>query len=144
MVRRVISTAAAGIVATAVMAFGSASAGTLQVVVTGMDGFGGRVHIGVFSDPETFPHSGRIDGAQVPVYGDQVVAEFPDLPPGEYAIAAYYDADNDGEFDTSGLGLPKEKYGFSNRARGFLGPPDFSDAAVVVSEGRLTIQVAVD
>ncbi len=144
MFRRVSSAAAAGVVAAAVMMAGPASAGSLQVVVTGMDAFGGRVHIGIFSDPEAFPHSGRIDGTEVPVFGDRVVAEFADLPPGEYAIAAYYDADGDGEFDTSALGLPKEKYGFSNRARGVLGPPSFSEAAFRVTEGRTTVQVAVD
>lgn len=144
MSRRVFTTFAAGVLAATVMGGGAASAGSLQVVVTGMGDFGGRVHIGIFSDPDTFPHAGRIEGTQVPVYGDQVVAEFADLPPGEYAIAAYYDADGDGEFDTSALGLPKEKYGFSNRARGFLGPPAFSDAAFRVSEGRTTVQVAVD
>ena len=144
MSRRVLTTFAAGVLAATVMAGGSASAGSLQVVVTGMDDFGGRVHIGIFSDPETFPHSGRVVGTQVPVLGAQVPAEFADLPPGEYAVAAYYDADGDGEFDTSALGLPKEKYGFSNRARGFLGPPTFSDAAIRVSDGRTTVQVAVD
>ena len=145
MFRKVVSTAAAGGLAAAVMAAGSAFAGSLQVVVTGMDDFGGRVHIGIFSDPEAFPRSGRIAGTDLPVLGNQVIAEFSDLPSGEYAVAAFYDADGDGEFDTSALGLPKEKYGFSNQARGVLGPPTFSQAAIRVTEGRRTIvQVRVD
>lgn len=145
MIHRVFSTAVAGVLAAMVMAGGSALAGTVQVVVTGMGDFGGRVHIGIFNDSEAFPHSGRIDGTTVPVFGHRVVAEFTDLPPGNYAVAAYYDSDGDGQFTTSALGLPKEKYGFSNRARGFLGPPAFSDAAFEVVEGRRTVvQVDLD
>ena len=143
MFRRVVSTAAAGIMAAFVMAAGSAFAGSVQVVVTGMDEFGGRVHIGIFSEPESFPHSGRVDGTTVAVFGNRVTADFSDLPPGNYVVAAYHDTDGDGQFTTSALGLPKEKYGFSNRARGVLGPPSFSEASFEVVEGRRTI-VQVD
>jgi uncharacterized protein (DUF2141 family) len=31
--------------------------------------------------------------------------------------------------DTNFLGIPKEQFGFSNDARGTLGPPDFESAS---------------
>jgi uncharacterized protein (DUF2141 family) len=34
-----------------------------------------------------------------------------------------------GKLDTNFLGIPKEGYGFSNGAKGLLGPPSFSDAS---------------
>ena len=55
---------------------------------------------------------------------------FTDLTPGDYAIAAFHDADGDGELATNLLGVPSEGYGFSNGARGFMGPPKFEMAAV--------------
>ena len=36
------------------------------------------------------------------------------------------------------LGIPKEGYGFSNDAKGRMGPPSFDDAAVEVGSGEPT------
>ncbi len=57
-----------------------------------------------------------------------------ELPIGEYAVVIFHDIDDNGKLNTSGLGLPKEPYGFSNNARGLFGPPGFSQSAVSVAE----------
>lgn len=48
-----------------------------------------------------------------------------DLPEGEYAVALFHDYNENQKLDTSRLGIPTEKYGFSNNARGFIGSPSF-------------------
>ena len=45
---------------------------------------------------------------------------FAGLPPGDYAVAAFHDADGNGELGTNILGIPTEGYGFSNGAPGFI------------------------
>ena len=61
------------------------------------------------------------------------------------AVAAFHDADGNGELGTNILGIPTEGYGFSNGARGFMGPPSFEDAAVTIGsdDGLLSIVVPI-
>ena len=40
------------------------------------------------------------------------------------------------EFDTF-FSIPKEKFGFSNNARVFLGPPKFEDASIFVGQNSI-------
>lgn len=49
------------------------------------------------------------------------------LKPGKYALAIFHDANNNDELDKAFSGIPTEKYGFSNNARGIFGPPDLVD-----------------
>jgi uncharacterized protein (DUF2141 family) len=55
--------------------------------------------------------------------------DFEDIPPGTYAMAVIHDENMNGKLDTNRLGIPKEGYGFSNDAKGWLGPPSFSAAS---------------
>ena len=68
---------------------------------------------------------------------------FADLAPGDYAVAAFHDADGDGELATNFLGMPTEGYGFSNGAVGFMGPPGFEAAAVRVGTDDVRISVTI-
>jgi len=52
---------------------------------------------------------------------------FDSLPTGNYAVRYYHDENSNGELDTGTFGIPEEGYGFSNDARGFMGPPSFED-----------------
>ncbi|WP_139135269.1 DUF2141 domain-containing protein [Roseivirga sp. 4D4] len=47
------------------------------------------------------------------------------IKPNDYAITIYHDANSNGKLDTNFLGLPKERYGFSNNPRTTFGPPSF-------------------
>lgn len=49
------------------------------------------------------------------------------LPPGQYAIASFYDENGNQKLDRNLAGFPKEKYGFSNNVRGTFGPPALSE-----------------
>lgn len=56
-----------------------------------------------------------------------------DLPPGKYAVAILHDENENLRLDKQ-LGLPAEGYGFSNNAKGLVGPPPFSKAAFNLKE----------
>ena len=44
------------------------------------------------------------------------------LPAGAYAVALFQDENGNDNLDTTAFGAPTEKYGFSNDARGVMGP----------------------
>jgi len=52
-----------------------------------------------------------------------------DLHAGKYAVSVFHDENDNGKLDKNWMGIPTEGYGFSNDARGNLGPPKFTQAA---------------
>ena len=68
---------------------------------------------------------------------------FENLPHGEYAISVFHDANGNGELDSNLLRIPKEAYGFSNNARGTLGPPGYEQARFEISESETTLFITV-
>lgn len=59
-----------------------------------------------------------------------------DLPEGRYAIKAFHDVNDSGDMDFNIAGVPKEPYGFSNNASGFMSAPKFEDASFLVKKGK--------
>ena len=58
-------------------------------------------------------------------------------------MAAFHDANGDGELNANFVGMPTEGYGFSNGARGFMGPPAFGAAAVTVERDARPLRIVV-
>lgn len=116
----------------------AAFAGDLTVEVSGITPDRGKVYIGVYDQPDTFP-SGRQRASQVLEPHDRhLTVHFNDLPPGQYAAAAFQDFNGNGKLDKNLLGIPKEPYGFSREARGSMGPPPFAEAAVTLDPDGAT------
>ena len=63
--------------------------------------------------------------------------------PGFYSVSIIYDLDKDGELDTGMFGIPKEKIGFSNNARGRMGPAEWGKARFKVSEDPTIIEISL-
>lgn len=107
------------------------STAPLEVRLTGVPGDTGRVLVAVYDSEATWLDTARLAFyvERAAVAGEQVVT-IPAVPPGRYALAVVHDADNSGDVTTNFLGIPSEAYGFSNGARGVLGPPRFGEAAV--------------
>lgn len=57
------------------------------------------------------------------------------------AIAAYHDANDNGELDKNAIGIPSERYGFTAGARGFTGPPTFQEAAITLENQIIDISI---
>ena len=137
----------------AVTAFGTtcalpAHAAELEVVVTGFDSSDGDALVALHGAPESSPDATVRDAplvanAQRAADTDEVVVVFADLPAGDYAVAAIHDANGNGELDANAFGMPTEAYGFSNDARGFMGPARFADAAVTVDADTPRLRIGV-
>ena len=62
---------------------------------------------------------------------------FPGLAPGRYALRVFADENGNGKLDTNLMGMPTERYGFSNDAKGNRAAPGFDAAALQVNAKRL-------
>ncbi len=121
-------------------------AADLTVVVHNVRSGEGQVMLGVFDNASSFPKNvarGLQVAAAARDASGRVTLVVRNLPPGSYALSAYHDLDANGRLNNNLLGLPSEPYGFSNNARGTLGPPSFQAAAFVVPEEGLTIELRV-
>ena len=63
--------------------------------------------------------------------------------PEQFAIAAYHDENGDGELNRNRLGIPTERYGFSNNARGLTGPPSFQEAMLERAKTDSPIEISI-
>jgi uncharacterized protein (DUF2141 family) len=121
-----------------VLAAAPASAATLVVRTEGIQGTNGEVKVAVCD--KSFDEAGCKLGAWRAPTGPAEEFVFENVAPGRYAVAAYHDADGDGELDRIPPGIPTEPYGFSNEV-GRVGIPSFQKALVEVGEGRTTVVV---
>ena len=122
-------------------------AADLEVVLEGIHSADGQALVAVHQEhPDAaFPSAaGVVANAARPATKGTMTFHFGGLAPGEYAVAAFHDANGDGELNANFVGMPTEGYGFSNGARGFMGPPSFAKAAVSVGDAETTrIVVAI-
>ena len=114
-----------------------ASAADLTIEVRGLRSGDGRVLVAVHGpeSKDTFPSGDDVvAGRRQPAQVGSVRFVVGDLSPGRYAVAAFHDANDNGELDTNLLGIPSEGYGFGNDASALFGPPDFEAAAITVGD----------
>jgi len=99
----------------------------LTVEVMGVKHARGRVRIDVCPQAK-FLDDGCPWHVAVPARTGTTVLEVPELPPGEYAIQAFHDANGNDELDRGLFGIPKEGVGFSRDAKIVFSPPKWKDA----------------
>ena len=117
----------------------------LRVIIEKTESDSGKVLVLVFDQEDGFPdqvEKAFRKFAFVPKNG-KVEIELEDLPPGKYAFTVLHDEDNNEVMNTSFLGLPAEKYGFSNNPRIYFSPPSFEKTAVSFGTQSKTIVIAL-
>lgn len=120
------------------------SGGTLQLEFVGLQNSWGQVVVAVYRNPKGWPSedAAAYRTAVLSIQNKMASCIFSDLPAGAYAVAAYHDANRNRKLDTNFLGMPLEAYGFSQGARGTMGPPDFKAAVLQVPDaGTLRHQI---
>lgn len=66
---------------------------------------------------------------------------FPAVPPGTYAIAVLHDENDNGQLDTTWLGIPDEGYGASNNKLHRFSAPTFKESRFVVAETAVELAI---
>jgi uncharacterized protein (DUF2141 family) len=116
---------------------------TVQLKFSNMGNLRGRMAIAVFDNPDSFPD--RSSSAvltkffPITVVGNSMTATI-DLKPGRYAIAAYLDANSNGVLDKNLVGIPKERFGFSNNPSVQFSAPNFNECEVEVKAKAVNVQ----
>ena len=106
----------------------STTATGVELTVTGIKPSVGVIRVAIFAGVDGFPdHEKATKKVVVQPDGETVTTRL-DIELTTFAIAVYQDADNNGTLTKGALGIPKERYGFSNNARGQFGPPTFDQA----------------
>lgn len=111
----------------------------LEVRITGMKKLRGLVHFALFGNAEDFPGGDSVVGSNAPANQEIVVFKITDLTPGQYAVAAYHDANGNGEHDISLFGI--EDFAFSQDARALFKAPKFEAAAFTVTEPATVVTI---
>ena len=120
----------------------AASAATLTVKVENVGKIGGVLRLSLYNEASwSNDESEPIASANVPAVPPQTTVTFKDLAPGIYGVKTYQDANRNGKFDQNWLGLPLERYGFSNDARPRLSEPSFDRTKFTLSDGETTIVI---
>ncbi|HEX5801622.1 MAG TPA: DUF2141 domain-containing protein [Azospira sp.] len=119
----------------------------IHVDILGIKNDRGSVACALFESVEGFPtdylrHATNIVVAKI--RDTRARCEFPDVPPGTYALAVVHDENMNGKLDRNRLGVPEEGYGFSNDATGFIGAPSFSAASFRYHGTRLGLTIGLD
>ena len=118
---------------------------TLVVDVRGLASEVGQVGFALFDSEESFDAGSEpMRRAFLPITEGGCAWEVDNLPSGAYAVKVFHDLDGDGKLGYNFLGAPSEPYGFSNGARGRLGPPAFAKARFTLDPSGRRISVAVE
>jgi uncharacterized protein (DUF2141 family) len=104
----------------------------LTIVVDGIEKATGKIFVAVY-DSTNF--------LRKPVYTsfakadkEEMTIVLSDVHTGKYAVSIFHDENDNGKLDTGAFGIPTEKTGFSNNAKGKMGPPTFDDCKFSVEE----------
>jgi uncharacterized protein (DUF2141 family) len=123
-------------------------AAELTVQIDGIKSNAGKVVIRIYAGKDQWlEDEGHVALAEISLAewtADSTVTTTLELEAGEYAVSAYQDEDEDGELDSSFIGIPKEPAGMSNKPKARMGPPKYEDAAFDLPEEGLAIVVELN
>ncbi len=115
------------------------------ITFTGLNKKEGKLYIGWYANAEGFREPGKaVIENVVSVKGvDSQPVVFSNVRAGTYAIAVFFDQNGNGKMDLNVLGIPKEKYGFSNNVFPLTRAATFKEAAFKVTDedGTLSIRL---
>ena len=116
------------------------SKGNLIIAIEGIAPEG-EICLSLFASSRGFPgeRSQALQADCIDVSDPMIT--FTDLTPGSYAVAVFQDENGDRTLNRNGLGMPIERFGFSQNPQIIAGPPRFGEAAIVVVGPATSIQI---
>jgi len=120
-----------------------ASSSTLVIHIKGFETSKGVAKVSVVNSKENYNAATPFKGFNLKITNNKVKKAIT-LPHGEYAIKVYHDENANNELDTRIFGIPIERYGFSNNARGTLGPPEYKDAVFTLHSPKKEITITLE
>ena len=115
----------------------------LTVVVDGIEKSNGKVMVTVFDSINYLKQPVYYAMVKVEEGQEEVTVVIDGVADGKYALVIFHDENNNNVLDTGAYGIPLEKFGFSNNAKGEMGPPEFRDCMVIVEEEDTEINITL-
>lgn len=109
---------------------------TVTVTVEEANSNDGKMFIALYNSNTGFLKT-AFKSSKSDIKDNQSIAVFEDIPEGVYAVSVLHDENDNGKMDTNFIGIPKEDYGCSNGATGFMGPPKWDDAKFELKENKI-------
>jgi uncharacterized protein (DUF2141 family) len=120
----------------------AASAATLTVRVENIDKKGGILHVALYDEASWKNDDATpIADSEVEAVAPETIVTLSGIAPGVYGLKSYQDANRNGKFDQNWIGLPLERYGFSNDAHPILSEPGFNRTKFTITEGDNQISI---
>lgn len=107
----------------------------------------GSIYVSVYDSDDTWLGPDTVVTEEVEIESAReagVVKVALELPPGDYALSIFFDANDNDELDTNWIGLPKEPVALSNNARPKFGPPKYKDSVFTVGEEPVLQRIAIE
>ena len=122
-----------------------AKLGTLIIEFDGLANDKGEVLAGLYNEAKKFPKENQaLRNLKGKPTNKKCTIKTNELPFGDYALAVMHDENKSGNMDYNLIGLPTEKYGFSNNKRpGLFGPPNFKACRFVIDKPEVTIKITI-
>ena len=128
------------LVLTSVFSFSQEDKGiSITVTVENVKNDNGKASFALHTE-DTFMKGGGIMNTETTIKDGKVVITFENVQPGEYAVMALHDENENGRMDFRENGMPLESYGTSNNVMAF-GPPIYDDAKFNVEDKDLKLNI---
>ncbi|WP_422105164.1 DUF2141 domain-containing protein [Winogradskyella sp.] len=112
---------------------------TITVTIDNVTSDEGKVLMSLHTS-ETFMKGNGVMDAETEIKDGKVTIKFENVLPGEYAILAMHDANDNKRMDFQENGMPKESFGISNNVMA-MGPPQYDDAKFKVEGEDLEFNI---
>jgi len=89
---------------------------------------------------DTFMKGKGLESGKSEIKDGKVTITFINVTPGDYAVIAFHDENENNKMDFGENGMPLESYGMSNNAMSF-GPPQYEDAKFTVADKDLELSI---
>jgi len=116
----------------------SAGKCSLTVRVTGIRNNEGNIRVVLRRDKDTV-----VETREIEIDAKTMTAQtvFDKLAEGTYGVAVIHDENKNGKLDMNEMGMPVEGYGHSNNPAKRMGPPDFDETRIAVSQPENSIEI---
>ena len=119
--------------------------GKLTVVIFGFKNEEGNCRFAIDDSKLVYEREDSVFiGKVLPIIDKQVIVVIDSLEYGEYAIRVFHDENENEKIDTNFLGIPTERYGYSNDASSWFGPPSWDKAKFIFDQPEMFLEIKVD
>jgi uncharacterized protein (DUF2141 family) len=120
--------------------------GILMVEIAGLKDETGNLYISVYDSDSTWRSEETVIGKRISIAdaldGELVRTEL-QLPLRDYALAVFFDVDDNGELDSNFMGKPQEPVAWSNNAVWNFGPPSYEEAVFTLSAEPIILRISM-